>query len=412
MRFIYKIKVNSILVFLLVFTIVWINEDSFIFSVNSNYNYIIAKYIIYCFLIVVLVSLNISGYNNSIYVLGLIILLICLTSIFNFDFTGGYIYQIITIVLSFLLVKEIRFIVFSEIFCKVMYFLSIVSLAVYLIVLALPSILLHFPEMTNIAGTKCYNLYLSVIFKGDGYSLSRNTSIFREPGVFMIYLNIALIFSLFLNKTMNRKYILVYLIAIISTMSTAGVILGGLIIALSIFFDQKKHKKIDKYVIIVLFLMSLTYFATNEEIYKQVFDKLNSNSGSYNSTMARIVSLLVPVVIFYHNPLWGAGLSSFSSEFTKYSISNYGISFLSGGTATSTITNKFATYGLFFGVIFVIAIFLFSIKISARRGYLFSTLLFLVMVALFTNEDMRYSLLFNMLVFYGICHYNEKRIQE
>jgi len=373
------------------------------FGVNSVKLYTTVKYVLYIFLIVILLFKNTKKFNRtSLAFLFLSITNIILTMLFNYDLLGGYIYQIITLILSFLLVKEIEFKSFSLLFCKFLYFLSFISITIYFLVLINPTFLTIFPVIINTAGYKCYNLFLCTVYEGDSYSMLRNTGIFREPGVYMIYLNFAIIFSLFFNETLNKKYLIIYCIAIITTMSTAGIIITGFIIFMSIFFDSKRFTKFEKYGAFILIIMCVCYFIYNIELSNKVFGKLDSSSNDISSTMSRIVSFFIPFIIFFQYPIFGSGLSLFSKQFPVYSSAYFGIPFLSEGTATNTLANKFATYGLLFGFIFIYALFRFSVKVMNNRNRKVGYFIFIILLLMFSNEDMRYSLIFNMIIFYGI----------
>lgn len=405
-------KAKDLFLYFLIFVVIYINDDTFMFGTNENNAYIIIRFVIYCGLISILLLRNQKSYNKTtLIILSILILLVSLTAFINFDFTGGYIFQVIILILSFLLVKEIKFSTFSYLFLKFIYFFCLVSIIAIIFVLFVPSILNYFPVITNIGGVRSYNLYLTLISEGDGHSIPRNAGIFREPGVYMVYLNIAIIINLFWNEKVNNKYLLVYLLTVISTMSTAGVIISASLILLSLFKNRNNKLSHDKFFVAFFFISAIVYLVLNEAIFVKIFGKLESSSASYISTLSRISSLIIPIKIFFDSPLWGSGLSSFSSEFLNYSTAYFGIPFSTSVNATNTFTNKFATYGFLFGMIFIYSIFNFSKKVYAKRGKKISIILFLLFLAMFSNEDMRYSLLFNMLVFYGLFPLDEESLK-
>lgn len=74
-------------------------------------------------------------------------------------------------------------------------------------------------------------------------NIYRNAGFTWEAGAFAIYLNIALIFKLFLdksNKSLANKYNIVYIISIISTFSTTGYIVLFIILLAYLLHYKKK----------------------------------------------------------------------------------------------------------------------------------------------------------------------------
>ena len=71
------------------------------------------------------------------------------------------------------------------------------------------------------------------------------------------------------------------------------------------------------------------------------------------------------------------------------------------GTGTNTYLNKFATYGFLYGFIFMYGMLRFSKKVFSKnllKKYIF----FVLLLMMFSNEDVRNSFLFNMIFFYGM----------
>lgn len=396
--------------YILLIILIWISDDSFMFGVNDNNKYIISKYVLYIFLIIWLSFRNIKLISkNNIILLVSIFILIIGTALFNMEFTGGYIYQCITIYLSFLIAKEIDFKLFSNIFCKLMYIVAIISLVGYAITLTYPSILDFFPLERNISNNIYRNLYLVIISLGDGFSIPRNTGIFREPGVYMIYLNFAIMLTIYYNSTINKKHLIAFIICIITSASTAGIIICGILLILSSFLKNKNLKIYQKISFIIIIVAFFSVFLLNEDLFNKVFDKMDSSHASHSSTISRIASIFVPIKIFFDYPIFGSGLSTFVTEFYKQSYNIYGVALDASGSSTNTIINKFATYGFTFGILSLYSIYKFSKKITINHQKILSILIFTIFLAMLSNEDLRYSLLFNVIAFYGFLHSSPKK---
>ena len=126
-----------------------------------------------------------------------------ITSLFNFNISGGYVYQIWLFLIGILIVNFFTQKQFLDIYIRYVYILSVISLVVFLLASISLSIFEIFPVQNNSAGATMYNLGACIVFADGAYV--RNTSIFREPGVFMIYLNIAVMFELFFKKKPNHN---------------------------------------------------------------------------------------------------------------------------------------------------------------------------------------------------------------
>lgn len=389
----------------LIIIVIYISDDSFMFGTNGNSIYFFSKYLAYVFLIILLSRTLIFSSINSFSPLFVMLALIMLTSFINLDFSGGYIYQATTLILAFTLSKKIQFKIFAQYFVLIIYYLSIASLVIYALAILYPYVLTFIPITTNIAGIRAYNFIICTVNVGDGYSLIRNSGIFREPGVYMIYLNMAIVFCLFTKVEISKKYIPIFIITLISTMSTGGIICAIGIFGVHLFLTKtgaKNRKRMIANYVLLIFIVMILYFVNNSIFSDKVFGKMSSTSHEFESTLARIASLFVPFYIFLSNPIFGVGLSDFSTDFLQNSIRFFDMPFASNGTATNTISNKLATYGFFFGILFMYSIYGLIKKHFVLSNKFSIYFLFILLIALISNEDMRYSIPFNVLVFYGL----------
>lgn len=387
-----------------VFCLIYFSNDTLLFGTVEGAS--IKTSIIYILMILsglFLYYTKIFTHNISSTFYYLIISIVCIlfTGIYNNDFSGGYFYQILVFLTVYLIYKFIPFYSFLLGFRKIIYFLSFISIVTYLIPLLFPSILSSVPIVENIVGVTKYNFYLSVV--NDEGSFLRNSSIFREPGVYMMYLILALIVELYLMNKFNTgidiKYIFVILFALLLTFST-----GGYLVFLCFIIYYLLHNNMNIMKFVYFFILgSIIWFLYNifSDSFEQtqVLNKLQKDSTHYVSTLSRISSIIIPLKIFSHNILVGSGLDSFSKLYSLYSWETYQIMFTSEGTSTNTILNKFATYGLLSGTLFSYAFYKLSSLLSIRKK---TILLFIIFLLLFSNEDVRYSLIFNILPFYAL----------
>lgn len=368
---------------LIVFVVIVISEDTVLFGTNSNSLYVYVRYAIYLLLYVALLRRNNSfcRYTSNLrFYATIFIVSICGIMVINSDYRMGYVLQMLLILLSVEIVSLIQFHRFAILFSRIVYFLSVCSIVVTTLYMFIPSVFVYFPTISNYADVTFYNLYISVVFAS--VDVIRNTGIFREPGVFMIYLTFALMLELFFFKKRDIRNIIVFVIALLLTKSTAGYIITFLLLGFKYLF-YSKLKYLPFFVIILCFVIFL--FPHIEE---EVFSKLDEDNYNYLSTLSRISSVVLPIQMWLDNPFYGIGLGHFSSLYSIYAMKEFGMDFRSDSSSTNTILNTITIYGWWIGVMVVYGMY--------KTTYCFvnqkNILLLLIFLLLFSNEEMRNSL--------------------
>lgn len=387
---------------LIVFVVIVISEDTVLFGTNSNSLYVYVRYAIYLLLYVALLRRNNSfcRYTSNLrFYATIFIVSICGIMVINSDYRMGYVLQMLLILLSVEIVSLIQFHRFAILFSRIVYFLSVCSIVVTTLYMFIPSVFVYFPTISNYADVTFYNLYISVVFAS--VDVIRNTGIFREPGVFMIYLTFALMLELFFFKKRDIRNIIVFVIALLLTKSTAGYIITFLLLGFKYLFYSKLKYLPFFFVIILCFVIFL--FPHIEE---EVFSKLDEDNCNYLSTLSRISSVVLPIQMWLDNPFYGIGLGHFSSLYSIYAMKEFGMDFRSDSSSTNTILNTITIYGWWIGVMVVYGMY--------KTTYCFvnqkNILLLLIFLLLFSNEEMRNSLFYNLLVAYGFASKNDNRI--
>lgn len=328
----------------------------------------------------------------------LLLLSILLTSLVNFDFSGGYIYSALVISLSYVLVRKVNLSYFIEAYQKGLLYLSLISL----LMIFVPTQLIQFlPIHENINGVRYYNTYLGAI--GLDSNLLRISSIFREPGVFALYLFIALLFEFFFVMKPRYAYIFVFSLSIYFTYSTAGIVASFLLIIAKVI----DMKRISANLLIGSFFLisALIYvlFFTNFEF--TVFSKFDADDVSYSSTLARLASVTVNYEIFLSDPFFGVGIGRYPGLFQNTSYDIYGIFLTSYGSSTNSFFSLLAIYGF---VPFLIVLFGFLSLSRYFSGRLICQFLIsLCFFFIFSSQDMRFSLLFYFLFFMSMKSGNQ-----
>lgn len=148
----------------------------------------------------------------------------------------------------------------------------------------------------------------------------RNCGPFGEPGQYQCILSVALYFTLFRAYLFNPKdrvrYLVVFFITLITTLSTSGYI--GMIILITCFLlhSSKNIDKQVKYVFITMIIGVILFISTtklgNDFINTAIFDKIYENGQlnlSNNTGGARTASIIGVLSTIYHHPitLFGIG---------------------------------------------------------------------------------------------------------
>lgn len=397
-------SVNSLKLthYIVLLIIIYISDDTFNFGTNENYTYLLAKYIVYLLLTLYLLSVTnlkfLTILTKSSLVFYLIVFFIIITSFYNFDVSGGYIYQIWLFFLACLVINFYSQKQFIYIYLKLVYILSFISLFIFIVSNISSSFFEMFPMQTNSAGANVYNLGICMVSFENTYI--RNMSIFREPGVFMIYLNFAVILELFFKEEINRRYLLVFILAVVSTFSTAAFIILGTILFAYLFIKSTKKVVIkNKAIICGLIVLAALFILSSSQFYSMIFDKIGKDSIGEGSSLARGVSVLANLNIFLENFLFGVGLKLYPLTFSKATLALIGLS-LDIGNNTNTITTILAVYGVFTGGLFIYMLLSFAKKTS--NSLVIRTLIFLVLIMFYSNEDMRYSLMSATMLMWGL----------
>lgn len=245
-------------------------------------------------------------------------------------------------------------------------------------------------------GTKI--LFFSNVKIGTGnlYFL-RNQGPFWEPGVYQAYLNIALIFLLFSEVKRKQKIIdiTILCITVISTISTTGYIVLGIILIAKLF--SVEHTTIrSKLLISVGFIVIVLITLNNETINFLLFDKMNFSSENSISNVTRLYSIIQNGKGIIQNPIFGIGPQAYATLFEE-STSIWGA--VSTGVNTTTSLSVWALYGVLYFIIFNLGLFFFSKSFGESKVVVI--LIFIAILIIYNTENLNYSIFFNFLTLCG-----------
>ena len=328
--------------------------------------------------------------------------LLIITQILSKDLALSYESKILMMYAGYIITRRVPFDIFREKYLQIMYVICIISLVCWLLgLLGIP--IWNWLPSSGAGQYKTLFFYAFDIYKG--YISERNNGPFWEPGVFQIYINIALIFLLFNKKKLNIKYLFVYLFALITTISTTGYV-SFAIIALAYIYDKGKYIKFHHVLIILgLFLGAFYYISSNEELYLRLFGKFEEGSSNNASFVIRVNE-----IAFYYEA-WTSNFMSMlmgigSTAAYEYATKLHSIADVKFEGSTLTTMREFASFGLLFTMTRLALMFKFFKTISEKT--ISSILLFIVLLLCLNTESMVYSMIFCSLFYYGIVNNNHQ----
>lgn len=309
-----------------------------------------------------------------------------------------YPYRIFLLALCFQYVTKLEFTKVQKAFVNITF------------VFALISIIFHL--MLNITGTIGFAHEFSngYVIYGTNYVFSylvhapfRNEGIFREPGAYQIYLNIALLcyYNMHRHKVID-KYSFVLILAVFTSLSTAGILLTSAIVGLR--YLHSAGRSIMTTMVFVLFLI-LAYWGISS-MSDRIFGKLAMGIGESGSVFARYYSIFLPMKIALDYPIFGCGAMEFNSIIGTYRVNGQA---LSVNEITNTFTVNFATTGVLLGILYLFFFCKGALKLcnSMKHGILYMA----VAALLYFNENCLYSVLFSYIVVLGLVNsYDIKKL--
>lgn len=194
---------------------------------------------------------------------------------------------------------------FKNYYLKIIPFLCVLSLVCY----SLTLIGVTLPGTMLINGS--YGSFYHVVgFNASGIRL-RNSGIFTEPGIYQLFINIALLIlwtkrDITINKT--RKLLVLFSITMVSTFSSMGYLIYSAILMLFIFYRPEvlglvRIKKRNIGIFITLALVIVGVIEINTHIITSFVVNTNSWASRHDDT-------ILSFKIAFDYPLFGIGLAT------------------------------------------------------------------------------------------------------
>ena len=394
-KYIRTIIHNSDIVILIsyitLFLVITLN-DVLIFYTNTFFIEINRAIIVLIIMTIIILKKGFIDVKEFIY-LNYFIYSVILTMILNMDFRGGYGFFLMSIGVAFAVSVIIPKDKFNIYMSNILIILAFLSLIVYIFspfyknISALPRFSTE--NLTYI------NLYISVIPNLTGYA--RLFGIFREPGVYGIFLNIGMMFTVIRNDISIIKkgiYMLVLLLATFFTFSTPAYI--GAFLFLLIYLSQKNikdktQKKINSImgILIIGFILILIF---NPEYNKLFTDTFTNKTLSFDG---RLQSIYVQLSSCLNRPIFGMGITDGYEYVQGMLISEYG-----NAHVTNTWLTYIMLYGFLIGITMLIGYWKFINSIFDKRYE--KVLAFIATLLLMSSQAMNSNTIIFLLAFKGL----------
>lgn len=302
----------------------------------------------------------------------------------------------IPIMVGFIIANAIDLKLLSKVFCNIMFFLAIYSVAFFLLGIITPGLIQALPMIgfRSIYSAEVHDALFTICLTNA--ERMRNYGIAWEPGAFSLLLCAALYCENYINDDISSKRMLGYVAAIITTFSTMGYFVLALIFC-SIVFNRNDRSKVIRTIVVVLSLALLFvgFFIIPDYINDLVFSKLNNmfSSGAQvaYTTQARLDAITYPLKAFLSSPLYGVGYDEFADINATYCNS----------VATNTIINWFALSGILLGIPCTLYYFKFIKLTTPKNEHISKFFLVLAAIILVSTESLlRISFLY-ILIFYS-----------
>lgn len=387
---------KNVLMYLLLLILVSFYSGSAISTVSSYFRNSIILIAICLVIVRIVKKKNYLSFTNNTFFLFLFLSMIFMNMLI-FGYSSFYIRLISTIYIAYEIVEYVNCKKFIVIFQNVMTAITCIAIIGYIFVNVF-----HFSNMffqfTNING-ESYNGF--ILFNYIIRLPERNCAFFWEPGLFSTALTFALIIELNFTNVINWRRVLIYVVGIVTSQSTAGYILllmVGVLWSLKINPRQRKLRILiyilQLFIIILSIIMMfnldslLDFFGLSEN---PIFSKLMSETF-IDSQRGR--AIYDGIMYFIKNPLIGNGIHNISNSM------NY-----IGDTATVFyFLSIFGMMGILYFLFFMIGV-LKQYDINMKVKLVLLVILFMIL-----NKENHSDLLFTWIFgFYLLKNSNRQR---
>lgn len=325
------------------------------------------------------------------------LLIVIISMVLNMDTDIMHLISLMLMYIAALIITQImEFEEFKEKYLSIMFVLAVSSLIFFTVGLIAPQIPSAIPQWYPSRRVRNAGLYFYTWSNFFGMiDPSRNNGIFREPGMYQVFLNLALLFLNGSSKN-SMKYKILFAATILTTFSTTGIFAMICIIASDLFSYSVKMTKKEFMSLVVMILGAIIIVNYIGDNAIQLFSKFDADTTSYVSFSERAEATLLDIKIWLESSIISpvVGVS-----YEKYSRISMG--------ATNSLTGIVAQHGIVAGV-FLLG----SLMNLIRRGTknrLQMLLYFMSIVMIVCTQATLTCYFFTVLCIYGFIDDNKER---
>jgi hypothetical protein len=342
--------------------------------------------------------------SKLIVFLGILLLLFILQSAsfdmpYSLAFTGVLRFFVYFLIISIVGVR------FNKVFVNIMYAICIIGVSLFILTLISTDFydfLVQISQnISSIGIDNDINIEWSnpsqniIIYVIPLETTLRNNGPFWEPGMFAVFINIALAINLLSSKRMLDKKNIVFIIASITTFSTASLIATFIILLYHFLFVVKNRYSI-------LFMIILPFIVIPVFNSQYIMGKINYNVETIDKSDSRFGAALVHFDEITKSPIIGHGANV--NESLEKALGELGVS-------PNGLTNIFRVYGIPFSILLYILLFKAASYITKIDGSTKKTdaiLLFLVLLIVAFSQDVSTRYFYYILFMIPLTNINNK----
>jgi hypothetical protein len=236
-------------------------------------------------------------------------------------FWGGKLFTSITLVGLLVLIPYFAIKIIGPQFPKyyrtVFYYMSIISITFWVLTNTVPGfqmltyqislLLFPFTPWPIPESMIIYTLELQEV-----YGFVRNPGALHEPGAHSVFLVLAIVSEIFVEKKLITKRNLVFFANLITTFSTAG-FLAMFVLVTFYIYSSKRLTAVTKYFLVISIAGLLTYlFFTLEFLGQKLEEQVQDQTEQalHEETSGRFLGARKALIVLYRYPLFGRGLLS------------------------------------------------------------------------------------------------------
>jgi hypothetical protein len=290
---------------------------------------------------------------------------------------------------------------------KYFYYLALISLPIFVLQLAVPSIFYNLSGalnfMTGDAHKMAGNWYIFFYMFTVWHPL-QNSGFMWEPGAFAAVLIFGLVYRISKNGFIIDKYVIIFFVALLTTVSTAGYLAIAFII-IAFLLEKGKRNYAIFFMIPIFFYFAINFYHQSDFLSGKIDTYLEMGTDTRlheRGDILRVSRLGIAMITVESSLQWPFGNGVFDSS---YIIQKYGD--VEGPSSLTTILHQWGWIGLFFTVYILYKFILLP------RDIPYSLLLVVaLLIVLFSNpfsfKYLVYSIPYYMFSFANVWKYKYK----